>query len=459
MMLRSVLRRPQPLARSFSIAHDEIVALAQVSPTPLTLQQMKTFATNGPELRLKAAPFVHKELQIRFARAIVELSELPIGLNETKAVQMAIRNYTDHLESVRAAKVPTTLEEDAAFTTMIRAMKKRGSNLSLRLQEIQVRYLILASFCLIRAMKKRGSNLVPLICGGLQEVSHTEEGRNALRLQEIQDSVNTHLDTFFLSRIGIRMLIGQHSTDGGRVKLCDVQDIVREASERASALCELYCGTPPKVIVKVAANGAAPFMYVRSHLHHMVFELLKNSMQATVELYGPKSPRRETCSVMDTKPKMNHMSPLLGFVIPDVRSVSARIVCILILVDGSPRRGELPPITVVICQGQEDLTIKISDEAGGVRRSDWHRLWYYNYTTASKEPPQALATGDFREHFSGGGYGLPIARLFARYFGGEITFLSSEGYGSSAFIQAHRLGKQTELVPGHTTFTLQPLKF
>ncbi|EQC33501.1 hypothetical protein SDRG_09010 [Saprolegnia diclina VS20] len=428
-MIMNVLRRPQPLtrhARSFGIAHDEIVALAQVSPTPLTLQQMKTFATNGPELRLKAAAFLHKELQIRFARAIVELSELPIGLNETKAVQMAIRNYTDHLESVRAAKVPTTLEEDAVFTTMIRAMKKRGSN------------------------------LVPLICGGLQEVSHTEEGRNALRLQEIQDSVNTRLDTFFLSRIGIRMLIGQHSTDGGRVKLCDVQDIVREATERASALCELYCGTPPKVIVKVAANGAAPFMYVRSHLHHMVFELLKNSMQATVELYGPKSPRRETCSVMDTKPKMNHMSPLLGFVIPDMDHLDGISI---FPHHANSLRGDLPPITVVICQGQEDLTIKISDVAGGVRRSDWHRLWYYNHTTASQEPPQALATGDFREHFSGGGYGLPIGRLFARYFGGEITFLSSEGYGSSAFIQAHRLGKQTELVPGHTNFTLQPLKF
>ncbi|OQR89591.1 pyruvate dehydrogenase [Achlya hypogyna] len=416
------------LVRRFSsaLSHDEIVTLAQVSPTPLTLQQMKTFATNGPELRLKAAAFLHKELQIRFARAIVELSELPIGLNETKAVQMAISNYTDHLEKVRAAKVPTTMEEDAEFTAMIRTMKKKGSN------------------------------LVPLICGGLQQVSHTEEGRHALRLQEIQDNINNRLDTFFLSRIGIRMLIGQHSTDGGRVKLCDVQDIVREASERASALCQQYCGTPPKVIVKVAANGAAPFMYVRSHLHHMVFELLKNSMQATVELYGPKAKMRDSCTVLDTKPKMNHLSPLLGFVIPDIDHLDGVTI---FPHRANSMKGELPPITVVICQGQEDLTIKISDEAGGVRRSDWHRLWYYNHTTASSEAPQTLTTGDFREHFSGGGYGLPVARLFARYFGGEITFLSSEGYGSSAFIQAHRLGKQTELVPGHTNFTLQPLKF
>ncbi|OQR93205.1 pyruvate dehydrogenase [Thraustotheca clavata] len=418
--------RVSSFVRNFSISHDEIVALAQVCPTPLTLQQMKTFATHGPELRLKSAVFLHKELQIRFARAIVELSELPIGLNETKAVRMAMATYTSHLENVRKSKVPTNMEEDAEFTNMIGAMKKEGSN------------------------------LVPLICGGLQEVSHTEEGRNALRLQEIQDSVNSHLDTFFLSRIGIRMLIGQHSTDGGRVKLCDVQDIVKEASDRASALCRKFCGPPPEVIVKVAANGAAPFMYVRSHLHHMVFELLKNSMQATVELYGPNAKIRERSACSPLKPKMNHLSPLIGFVIPDIEHLDG----VTIFPHHSHSlSGTLPPITVVISQGQEDLTIKISDVAGGVKRSDWNRLFYYTHTTSTKEPPSSLATGEFREHFSGGGYGLPIARLFARYFGGEITFLSSEGYGSSAFIQAHRLGRQTELVPGHTNFTLQPLKF
>jgi len=108
-----------------------------------------------------------------------------------------------------------------------------------------------------------------------------------------------------------------------------------------------------------------------------------------------------------------------------------------------------------------DLTIKVTDQGGGVKRSNWPRLWQYTYTTSPPYPPKENVDEylSYREQFSGGGYGLPIAQLFARYFGGEITFLSSEGYGSSAFIQAHRLRKQAELVPGHANFSLQPLKF
>lgn len=105
-----------------------------------------------------------------------------------------------------------------------------------------------------------------------------------------------------------------------------------------------------------------------------------------------------------------------------------------------------------------DLTIKVSDEGGGVPRSKWSKLWHYDYTTSPPYPPrESEGFQSFRDQFSGGGYGLPIARLFARYFGGEVTFISLEGSGSSAFIQAHRLGTKAEVVPGHAQFSLQPL--
>lgn len=122
------------------------------------------------------------------------------------------------------------------------------------------------------------------------------------------------------------------------------------------------------------------------------------------------------------------------------------------------RPGELPPVQIVVCQGHEDLTIKVSDEGGGVPRSHWKHLGRYGYTTSPSYPPkESRGYQSFQEHFSGGGYGLPIAQLFARYFGGEITFISLEGSGSSVFIQAHRLGTKSEMVPGHASFSLQPL--
>jgi pyruvate dehydrogenase kinase 2/3/4 len=46
----------------------EIREIAATSPTPMTLQQMKTFADGTNKTRLISANFLHKELQIRFAR-------------------------------------------------------------------------------------------------------------------------------------------------------------------------------------------------------------------------------------------------------------------------------------------------------------------------------------------------------------------------------------------------------
>ena len=42
------------------------------------------------------------------------------------------------------------------------------------------------------------------------------------------------------------------------------------------------------------------------------------------------------------------------------------------------RSGEpMRPVTVVVAHGEEDVTIRISDEGGGIRRSEVPRLWTY----------------------------------------------------------------------------------
>ncbi|KAF1794634.1 Signal transduction histidine kinase-related protein, C-terminal [Phytophthora cactorum] len=181
-----------------------------------------------------------------------------------------------------------------------------------------------------------------------------------------------------------------------------------------------------------------PFMYVESHLHHMVFELVKNSMRATVDttafglsFHPGKVNRFERV--------MNPKSASLDFYIQPSRTLrESRFT----------RTGRTSPVEIVICQGSEDLTVKVSDEGGGVPRSRWNKLWHYDYTTSPLCPPiNSDNYPTYREHFSGGGYGMPMARLFARYFGGEVVFSSQEGTGSTAFIQAHRLGTNMELVP------------
>jgi hypothetical protein len=42
------------------------------------------------------------------------------------------------------------------------------------------------------------------------------------------------------------------------------------------------------------------------------------------------------------------------------------------------------------------------------------------------------------------GFGLPLARIYARYFGGELSLKSLEGHGVDAYLHLPRLGEACE---------------
>lgn len=162
----------------------------------------------------------------------------------------------------------------------------------------------------------------------------------------VDQSVHEFLDRFYMSRIGIRMLIGQHIALQSSVKRpgfvgvistkCNVGEIARDAIDNSRFICEDYYGLFQAPEIKLYCPKDLSFMYVPSHLHHMLFELLKNSLRATVELNG---------------------------------------------VDAS----EYPPIKIIVAEGKEDITVKVSDEGGGIPRSSLDLVWTYLYTTA-KQP-------------------------------------------------------------------------
>ena len=56
-------------------------------------------------------------------------------------------------------------------------------------------------------------------------------------------------------------------------------------------------------------------------------------------------------------------------------------------VEKNESKDEIPPITVDIVKGNEDLTIRISDMGGGISRSTINDLFAYHYSTAP-EPDQ-----------------------------------------------------------------------
>lgn len=94
-------------------------------------------------------------------------------------------------------------------------------------------------------------------------------------------------------------------------------------------------------------------------------------------------------------------------------------------------------VIVLTCVGAYMLTKvcyvlapKISDEGGGIPRRGLPKLFSYLYSTAENNLNELFNGGsNAGVTMAGYGYGIPISRLYARYFGGDLQILSMEGYG------------------------------
>ena len=235
-------------------------------------------------------------------------------------------------------------------------------------------------------IKRRHDSVVTTIAQGILEYK-----RKRQRMQ-IDHNIQSFLDRFYMSRIGIRMLIGQHialtdqrsHSDSNYVGIIctktNVRDLAQEAIENARFVCEDHYGLFDAPKVQLVCNPDLNFMYVPGHLSHMLFETLKNSLRAVVETHGQD-------------------------------------------------KEDFPVTKVVIAEGKEDITFKISDEGGGIPRSSIPLVWTYMYTTVDQTPTldPDFNKSDFKAPMAGFGYGLPISRLYARYFGGDLKLISMEG--------------------------------
>src|SRR6266536_412162 len=144
----------------------------------------------------------------------------------------------------------------------------------------------------LNQIKRRHDSVVTTVAQGILEYK-----RKRQRMQ-IDNNIQSFLDRFYMSRIGIRMLIGQHIalTDQGHNKdpsyvgiICtktNVRDLAQEAIENARFVCEDHYGLFDAPKVQLVCPPNLNFMYVPGHLSHMLFETLKNSLRAVVETHG-----------------------------------------------------------------------------------------------------------------------------------------------------------------------------
>lgn len=202
------------------------------------------------------------------------------------------------------------------------------------------------------------------------------------------------LDRLYMSRISVQMMINQHLLlYGEELQSCpnhvgcidpylDVTKVVEDAFQDATFVCESCYMDAPKLNLKLVNNTDAissiQFSYIPSHLFHILFELFKNAMRSTVEHHSDAD-------------------------------------C-------------LPTVNCLVVKSSKDITIKVSDQGGGLPRRDIEKLFHYGESTADSNAKAGCTI------MAGLGYGLPMSRLLTRYLGGDLTLNSVDGYGSDALV-------------------------
>lgn len=334
-----------------------IKKFASMRKTQISLSALRTY----PELvksnyglhQQKSKEFLKKELPIRLATMIDTIDHLPYGFVSLSNVHKIRDLYVQSFDEV-------LLDHD----------NQNNEDFNYQLEEII----------------KRHDGVVITMAQGIKKYKEDTHYTDTL------DSLIQHfLNDFYKNKIGIRILMRQHlklfsDPDNCRGIIQDnlsLQSIFSNVYDDAKQLCDRNYGVVPDYkFVSPDVN----ISYIQLHLHFILFEIIKNSMRATVNKHG--------CHAEDEK--LN--------------------------------------IQVNMSESDKEVSIKISDYGGGMPQNEINNIFRYAYSTA-----ECPVTSDYGHRtnvppMQGFGYGLPMSLLYAKFFGGNLQIYSQDGYGTDAII-------------------------
>lgn len=368
------------------------------------------------ESLFSSANFTLSLLPIRLAHRIQALRNLPFIVVSNPNISKIYNNYLHSLSTLLPWKHSTisNLEAEIQFTSVLAELVQTHQD------------------------------TIPILAKGFLEC----------RRYISPNEVTRFLDEHLRARIGTRLIAEQHIAlhyssaahfDPGAsptpcpehpsfigvidTALCPA-DLVNSCANWVAEICEYNYGVRPKWVVDGEPDTA--FAYVPMHLEYILTELLKNAFRATIEGRTNKEP-----IVITIAPEPPDAGPPKVKLHPPAENKGAfRSEAIKPLDDNAP-----------------GVTIRIRDRGGGISPEVLPNVWSYSFTTFSEDDdaPGGGNGGDALSVISnanngggsiaGLGYGLPLSRAYAEYFGGGIAVQSLHGWGTDVYLRLKGVGK------------------
>lgn len=211
-------------------------------------------------------------------------------------------------------------------------------------------------------------------------------------------------------------------------------DVVRSCASFVGDICERSYGVRPEVVLHGRPDTL--IAHVPMHLKYVVTELLKNAFRASIES-GRENEAVEVTIAPTAATAAAAESPTgSSCTRPGVEDQDVAALCSSTTSPG--------------------VTIRIRDRGGGISPENYANLWNYGFTTFNDSEASDAASssssagsdaldvisraGAGGSTLAGLGYGLPLGRAYAEYFGGGIAVQSLWGFGTDVYLTLKGVG-------------------
>jgi signal transduction histidine kinase len=383
---------------------------------------------------LRSANFTLSILPSRLAQRIQALRNLPFIVVTNPHISRIHGNYMHSLSSLLpwAEREIKTVEDERAFTQVMADLVETHADtipiLARGFLESR-RYIApteVAAFLDKHLRARIGTRLI-----AEQHISlHYSSQQHLEDIGQDDKSIHSvpeHMDSF----------IGVIDT-----KLCPT-DVIRNCESVVGDICEFKYGIRPHVNITGVPDYT--FAQIPSHLEYIITELLKNAFRATIENRMESEPIEITIAPLPESPRQaatmagkEHTENETGY-------------------EQGPTSNIGP-----MAESTPGVTIRIRDRGGGISPTNYAHIWDYSFTTFNDEQIQSALSPESGgadnpmdglniisetdgSSLAGLGYGLPLGRAYAGYFGGDIAVQSLWGWGTDVYLSLKGVGKVEDI--------------
>ncbi|CAD7959718.1 unnamed protein product [Amoebophrya sp. A25] len=455
-------------------------------PPQLTLMKILAIPERDYEFALRS------ELPKRIAVRIKLIESLP-GWQLQKNLRHVRNIYDKSFRSLRllqrSGQERTRNDDDGAHAKANHHSTTTSSNTKSSPEETDELVSV------IQQMKHRHGQITPHVIAGIAEM----KAAKLLSVAKVDEFMSRFFKARIGTECLTTHFLAMWDNEEGIIdRNADLHGILLAAAEDATEVCQLSYPKlePPRIMIRSHGEQVRNVPLVPEYLHYACFELLKNSLRAVIEWHKDQcvvppvgvsedEEQDENASAENVDKKKNtsaannsrqgengtsnddqevvklsggdnadcaegHITSRSrdravqgkrGFGIGEMHYEEV----VRLRVDGDeiapirwPSRATGgPPITVDVCCDRDTVTVRISDEGGGIPRDQIDKIWSYLFTTA-KPVTNFGDRDDEIVPMAGFGCGLPLTKEYVNWVGGRIELVSLPTFGTDVYLSLAR---------------------